>query len=215
MTDTSPTLRDLITALPDLGMAVFCLVAWVDPERVGASAIGYIVLVMLLEFIVVHSAAFMGSVAVGAVEVKQMLRWGRTAGILGLGLFYSLFVLGFCLAFHTWWPMAGFWILTLNRLLGTIIGQGETDEETRKLIATGWGVGAMAYLFGAFATVLLPVPRLGIDATATAVADLPGEGLWIEEPWRAVAFGVIYFGLVGWYELKARSWIARAPATPG
>ncbi len=211
MTDTSPTLRDLITALPDLGMAVFCLAVWVDPARFGGDPVRYIVLVMLLEFIVVHSAAFMGSVAVGAVEVKPMLKWGKTAAIIGLGLFYSLFVLGFCLGFHTWWPMAGFWLLTLNRLLGTIIGQGETDEETKKLIAAGWGVGAMAYLFGAFATVLLPVPKLGIGGSI----DGAGEGLWIEEPWRAVAFGVIYFGLVGWYELKARSWIARAPVTPG
>lgn len=204
--------RDLITALPDLGMAVFCLAAWVAPERFGASVVGYIVLVMLLEFIVVHSAAFMGSLAVGAVEVRPILRWGRPAGIIGLALFYSLFILGFCLAFHTWWPMAAFWILTANRLLGAIIGQGETDEETKKLIATGWGVGAMAYLLGAFATVLLPIPRLGIRDGLHGV----GGGLWVDEPWRAVAFGVIYFGLVGWYELNARKWLRPRPAvTPG
>lgn len=203
-----PTLRDLITALPDLGMAVFCLMAWLAPERFGPSVVGYIVLVMLLEFIVIHSAAFMGSLAVGAVEVKPMLRWGPTAGIVGLGLFYSLFVLGFCLAFHTWWPMGAFWLLTLNRLLGTIVGQGETAAESRKLIATGWGVGAMAYLLGAFATMLLPIPRLGIRDGLHGV----GGGLWVDEPWRAVAFGVVYFGLVGWYELRARAW-STAPAT--
>ncbi len=205
---TTPTLPDLVAAVPDLLMAGFCLAVWIDPSRFGGDGVGYVVLVMLLEFIVVHSAAFMGSLAVGAVEVKPLLRWGRTTGILGLGLFYSLFVLGFCLAFHTWWPMAAFWLLTLNRLLGAIIGQGRTDAENKKLIATGWGLGAMAYLLGAFATVLLPIPRLGIRDGLHGV----GGGLWVDEPWRAVAFGVFYFGMIGWYELRWRRWMGTATA---
>jgi hypothetical protein len=206
------SLLDLIAALPDLLMAGFCLAVWIDPYRFGTDAVGYVVLVMLLEFIVVHSAAFMGSLAVGAVEVKPLQRWGRTTGILGLGVFYSLFVLGFCLAFHTWWPMAAFWLLTLNRLLGAIIGQGKTDEETKKLIAMGWGLGAACYLLGAFATTLLPVPRFGIERSLEGV----GGGLWVDEPWRPVAFGVLYFGMIGWYELRWRKWTrSPAPVTPG
>ena len=208
-----PTFRDLIAALPDLGMALFCLAVWIDPGRFGPDAVGYVVLVMLLEFVVVHSAAFMGAVAVGAIEPRALLRWGRAGAITGLGLFYSLFVLGFCLAFHTWWPMAAFWLLTANRLLGAIVGQGTTDADTRRLVMGGWAVGAMAYLFGAGATVMLPIPRLGISGGLSGV----GEGLWVDEPWRPVAFGVVYFAVVGWYELRWRSWLpAKAPeVNPG
>lgn len=209
---------DLFAALPDLGMAAFCLVVWIDPMLFGPQVVRYIVLTMLLEFIVVHSAAFMGSVAVGALQVKPLLRYGPTVGIIGLGAMYSLFVLGFCLAFKTWWPMAAFWLLTINRLLGVIIGQGRNDAETKQLVMGGWAVGAMAYLFGAFFTTLVPLPRLGIDPGIVNGAGLPGEGLWIDEPWRAVVFGMIYFGLIGWYELRWRACYKSADGagtTPG
>ena len=203
----SPRLVDWIAALPDLGMAVFFLAAWIDPSRFGDDVITYLVLVMLLEFIVIHSAAFMGAVAFGDLQVQPLLKWGKPVGIVGLGAFYSLFVLGFCLGFHTWWPMLAFWGLTANRLLGAMLG-GNTSEENRQLVMGGWAVGVMAYLFGAFATLFLPVPRLGIRGGLDGV----GEGIWIDQPWKPVAMGVIYFGLVGWYELRWRKWYKPAGA---
>jgi hypothetical protein len=203
--NSTTTLGDLIAALPDLGMAALFLAAWIDPPRFGPDVITYLVLVMILEFIVIHSAAFMGAVAFGDLQVQALLKWGKAVGILGLGLFYSLFVLGFCLGFHTWWPMAAFWGLVGNRLLGATLG-GKTTEENRQFVMGGWAVGVMAYLFGAFATLLLPVPRLGITGGLSGV----GEGIWIDQPWKPVAMGVIYFGLVGWYELRWRKWAQSA-----
>ncbi len=206
-----PRVVDLLAALPDLGMAVFFLAAWIDPARFGHNVVAYLVLVMLLEFIVIHSAAFMGAVAFGDLQVQALLQWGKTVGILGLGLVYSLFVLGFCLAFKTWWPMLAFWGLVANRLLGAMIG-GKTTDENRQFVMGGWAVGVMAYLFGAFATLLLPVPRLGIGGGLSGV----GEGIWVDEPWRPVAMGVMYFGLVGWYQLRWRAWYKPERAvTPG
>ena len=54
----------------------------------------------------------------------------------------------------------------------------------------------VAYLGGAFLTTLAPVPRLGMTAEVQPRFGLDGGGLWIDEPNRVVAFGVVYFGLL-------------------
>ena len=41
---------------------------------------------------------------------------------------------------------------------------------------------------------MLPLPRLGIDAALAQSIALPGSsGLWVEQPHRVVAFGLLYF----------------------
>lgn len=192
-------------------MAAFCLLVWVRPDLTGPAAIGTITLVMLLEFIVVHSAAFMGSVALGDPGTSKLLKYGKVKAVLGLGLFYTLFVAGFALAFGTWWPILAFWLLTLNRLLGAILTRDEPTALQQKAMAAGWAVGAVVYVLGAMITTVGPVPRLGIAPSVVNAADLPGEGIWIGEPYRAVAFGVVYFGVLGWWELSWRRIVGQLP----
>lgn len=208
-----PSLGDWITALPDLGMAAFCALVWVAPGRVGGQAVRYILLVMLLEFIVVHSAGFMGVAAFGTRRTGPLGRLGPAGAIVALGLFYSLFVAGFSAAFHAWWPLGAFWILTANRLLALLVARPADTDEARALIIRGWAAGAVCYLLGAFATTLLPVPRFGITDEVVAAQQLSGGGMWVDQPWRAVAFGVLYFGVVGWSELRAHRW-GRARSVP-
>ena len=216
---TVPTPRSrlpaVIAALPDFGLAALFLATWIAPGTVGVHRIGTLLLVMLLEFFVVHSAGFMGAAAFGDGRRAQRLRW-----ILGLGLLYTLFVGGFAAAFGTWWPLGAFWALVLNRLLGVLVGQ-VPSEDGRMLIMRGWAVSVMAYLGAVFATVLLPVPGFGIDASVRAAANLPGGGLWIEEPQRVIAAGFLYFAALGLSELADHRWLpasnlpgARGTATP-
>ena len=84
-------------------------------DIVGISSI---VPTMLLEFIVVHSAAFTGQVIVGAAA-----RAAKVRSLVGMGLFYSLFAGGIGAAFHTAWPLVAFWLLMLNRMSGVLLGQ--------------------------------------------------------------------------------------------
>ena len=58
------------------------------------------------------------------------------------------------------------------------------------------------YLLLAFVCTLLPLPRLGIDGAARAAMDLPGSGVWIDDPHRPLAMGAFYFGLLAWIELR-------------
>jgi len=187
-------------ALPDFAFAAVCLIAWVRPDLLLENSLTYIMLAMLLEFIVVHSAAFLGTVMFSAGDPRK-----KAMGMLALGGFYTLFVGGFSLGFKTWWPLVSFWGLMLNRLMSVLVGHAPSVDQ-KALVQRGWAVSAMAYLFGCFVTVLLPIPRLGITSEIVSRANLPGDGLWVDQPWRVVAFGFLYFAAVGWSELYDHRW---------
>ena len=86
-------LAGLIQAAPDIGLSAVFLITWLRPDTFGPQMVKRLVLVMMLEFIVVHSAGFMGAATVGAGNAFQ-----RIMVILGFGLFYSLFTGAFSLA---------------------------------------------------------------------------------------------------------------------
>lgn len=189
------TYRGLLAALPDFAIAGAFLYTWNDPFALGETAARYFMLTMLLEFIIVHSSGFMGSIVLARQDARR-----RMWMIIGLSLFYTLFVGGFALGFGTWWPVWAFWGLTLNRLLSILIGDVPEGRE-RQYVRAGWALSVMYYLGGVFATVFLPVPELGMTSSVRASLDLPGGGLWVDEPYRVMAFGVLYFGLAGLGEL--------------
>ena len=204
MTATRP---GLFNALPDFVLSAVFLVSWAAPRALGDQMVKWLLLVMLMEFIVIHSAAFMGNVA-----LENASRFKRTAGIFGLGAFYTLFAGGFSLAFHSWLPITTFWGQTLNRLLGVILGQVPSEEQ-KAFIMRGWAASAILYLLGCMLTLLLPVPRLGLTAQAVAAQHISGGGAWVEQPQKVLAFGVLYFLLMGWSELSAHAWAGqRKPA---
>ena len=193
----------LLSALPDFALGLTFAIAWVRPTWAGPDLVPHLLLVMLLEFVIVHSSAFMG-VAATADAPRQR----RVRSLVGLGLFYSLFVGGFALGFHTWWPLAAFWGLTLNRLLGVLVGQAPAGGE-RRLIMAGWAASAILYLGLCTLTLFLPLPRFGLTSEFVRGLHLPSSGVWIEQPHRVIAFGAAYFTLVGCSELAGHRWLGR------
>lgn len=189
----------IVAAIPDLGIAAAALLTWVDPSILGTELVRGFVMLMLVEFIVVHSSAFLGAVA-----YSEESAWRRVRNTVLISLFYTVFLAGFALSFKTWWPILGFWGLTLNRLLGVLIGQAPSGQE-KALLMQQWGIGAAAYILCVFPTVVLPLPRLGV--TRSMLGELSGDtsGVWVSEPHRAVAFAMLYFGIVGLLQMKGLS----------
>jgi hypothetical protein len=62
-------------------------------------------------------------------------------------------------------------------------------------------VSTLCYLVGVVATAAGTLPRLGFDPAFVASLHLEGGGLWVDEPWRVVAFGAFYFGAIGLLEM--------------
>jgi hypothetical protein len=193
--------HQFLNAAPDLGLAAVCLITWLAPPTFGDRFVAHIMLVMLLEFIIVHSSGFMGQTL-----LAKGSRADRMKGMLGFGVFYTLFVAGFALAFHTWWPIVAFWGLTANRLLAVLMGWVPAGK-ARDYVRRGWAAGALYYIGGVMLTTLLPVPRLGITRDVVRSLALPGEGLWIDQPHRVVAFGFLYFLARGISELYEHRWL--------
>lgn len=195
----------LVNAVADFGFAAVFLITWVAPDTFGEQAVRFLLLVMMMEFVVVHSSAVMGSVVVSRAN-----RGLRTVALVKFGLFYSIFAGAFALAFKTWWPITMFWGQTLNRLLGVLFGQ-VPDDEQKTFIQRGWAASVLFYLLGATTTTLLPIPALGVTPAVIAAQHIPSSGLWVEQPQRVLAFGVLYFALTGWSDLKGHRWVKGAP----
>ncbi len=197
-----PLLARLASTAPDFCLAAAFLITWLAPYTFGERVVAYLMLVMLLEFIIVHSSGFMGSVMIS----HPLSRRTKVRSLLGLGAFYLLFAAAFSVGFGAWWPLWTILLLTLNRVLVVLTGD-LPDGRERDFIRRGWAVGVLLYVGGVFITLFLPVPRFGITPEVVLAQDLPGGGIWIDEPHRVVAFGVLYFFGTGISELFSHRWL--------
>lgn len=181
----------VISAAFDLGLAALFVISWVDPGSPLARPVGWLVLLMLIEFVTVHSSAMLGSTWASEESRNQRL---RTVGVMTV--LYALLVGSFSAGFGTWAPFFGFWILSANRLLSMLVG-GKPGPTAKKEAERSWARAVGLYLLGAFSVTFLPIPRLGLTPEVMSDIDLAGSGLWVDEPWRVLAFGAMYFGLGG------------------
>ena len=200
-------LKGIFAALPDFGLAAMYLITWLHPYAFGQNMVAYLLLLMLMEFINVHSAGFMGFML-----ISDTSRTKKGLGIVGFGLFYTLFVLGFALGFGVWWPVWAFWIMTGNRLLGLLIGQAPQGRE-KSFVMVSWALSVLFYLAFVFVTSIAPVPAFGLTEEVIRAQGLTGGGLWIDEPQRVIAFGFLYFTAVAISEVLADVVMARSAKT--
>lgn len=192
-------------ALPDAITAAACLVVWISPLAFGQGAVKTVVLMMLMEFLLVHGAGFFTAVAF----MDDLSRTKRILGMLGLLAFYAMFVAAFAWMFHAWWPVWVFaWLVVGKAAWIFSAPRDRADEVNRQMGA--WAFSVLAYLAAVFGGVLLPVPRLGITAEIVPTLGLPGDGgEWIERPHTAVA-GMVFYYLA----MAAFKWWRGAEAIP-
>ncbi|MFT3805677.1 hypothetical protein [Arenimonas sp.] len=197
-----------ISVLPDALTSLAYLVTWFSPLLWKHDAVNFLMLVMLLEFLVVHSGAFIGAVV---LSDKASRRY-KTVAMLGFGAFYMLFAGAFSLAFDSWWPVLTFgWLMLAKFALIWLAPVPKTEEAQRQM--TLWAFSVAAYLAAVFMGVILPLPRFGLGAELVAQLQLPGSGLWIEKPHTVIAGGFVYFGLLAWMKWKYRpEWARNLPA---
>jgi hypothetical protein len=193
----SPTARiaRLIGALPDALTGCACLVVWVAPLALGQGAVKTVVLMMLMEFLLVHGTGFFTAIvfADGMSKAKRLLM------MAGLLCFYGLFVAAFCFAFEAWWPVWMFLWLVLSKAAWVFLsGRDRVQEAQRQLQA--WAFSTAAYICAVFAGLLLPLPRLGLTEAAVAQLGLPGSGEWVERPHTAVAGMALYYFANAWFK---------------
>ena len=197
-------LRRIVATVPDLvTMGVFAL-AWIDPRRFGLGLVVSLMVVMLLEFIVMHAGVVIGTVT----HSRALDRQEKTRRIGGFGLLYGLFAVAWAVAFRQPWVVPSFAWLLLGKVAAVWLFPVPAAAEVLRQQRI-WGYSAMAYLGGVGLTLFLPLPLLGMQPDVVDALNLPGSGAWIDEPHRVLAFGVVYFAAqaaIDWF-------VASRPAT--
>ena len=191
------TWRQAVAAAPDLALAGYFVVGWAAPHLIGHKAAGTLVGIMVLEFVIIHA-----SVALVMVPKLIAERPGHHhpwltgwRAVAGLALLYAIFAAGISAAFKSAWLFIGFWLLIGNKFIADWLAPAQDKEERFRQHMARWGVSAGLYLFLAFGSIFIPVPRLG------AMSLSSGDGLWETHPEQAVMMGALYFALLGFCEL--------------
>jgi hypothetical protein len=198
-------LSRLPSALPDAATAGFFLVLWIAPALLWEGALKTGMLIMLVEFVLIHASGLLGSMLLG-----NTLGTARRLGLLfGFGAFYLIFILGFAFAFKEWWPVFAFGWLLLGKA-GIAFDRGLPNDDRRIRLQATWAAACLFYLLGVMLTLFLPIPRLGITHAVVSSAQLTGSGYWISHPQTVVAFGLIYFTALS--AIKLLDW--RLPSVP-
>ncbi|MDZ4350319.1 MAG: hypothetical protein U1A22_12380 [Xanthomonadaceae bacterium] len=195
-------LNRTVSALPDLATSGIALWVWFDPGQWRTALVGYAVLIMLVEFVLIHASGFFGV----AGDSPGSAPLGRRAAIGLLGM-YLVFVASFAWSFAeplvflgaAWLLLAKAWPL----LVGTV-GRPVASQAQRGM----WAASTMYYLLAVGLTTVLPVPRLGITGNGAQYGMEGQSGLWVSQPQTAVVALAIYFGLVGLTRLMGwdRAW---------
>ena len=194
----------VLAALPDAITAGFFLLLWLLPQWLGPTALRTGLLMMLVEFILMHATGILGGMALSnAGDTRR--QWKP---ILLFSSMYLLFIAAWAWTFRAWWPLLALAWLVAGKL--ALAWQPLPDADKRDRIMSDWGISALSYLGGVFATLMLPLPRLGLTGDVVAAADLPGSGEWVDKPHTVVAFGLIYFAVLA--TGKLRGW--RLPGKP-
>lgn len=194
MNRVTHTIGCLASAIPCFVLVYVLARVWVDPMSVdGGAWVPLAVGLMALEFVVLHSGVFMGTLALKAkTPVKRV---GVFAGLAGM---YGLFALGFSLSIGTWTIVEIFGFLMAGRFVTLVVAAGEGKEQLVARSATG----VVAYIPVVFLTVFVSFPELGVNfQVLEEVYPNRGGGLWEQHPERAIAGAVIYFGIMGLIEL--------------
>jgi hypothetical protein len=194
---TATRFNRVLAALPDALTALAYAWAWLQPLRFGEGVVKTLMLVMLMEFLVVHSGGFLGV----TVLSDGFTRVQKSLSILGFGCFYLLFAVAFSLAFHAWWPVVTFVWLLGSRFAVVWLSPLPREDEVGRQMAL-WALSVTAYLAAVFAGVLLPLPALGLSAEVMPRLGLAGGGLWVEKPWTVLASGLLYFSAMAWSKWK-------------
>ena len=180
-------LKSILALIPDMALAALFLSTWINPQLIPSVTVGSLVLVMIMEFVVIHSAGFMGAILVGDADRSKKIK-----GTLWFGAFYLLFFIAFAITLKTWWPMLAFLLLMANRLFSVMLS--DNMSLTQKNIVMGeWAIALALYILCVAAFLMVPVDPMG----ASGSLSTGGSGEWELRPYKALASGVFYFALMG------------------
>jgi hypothetical protein len=198
-----------LAAIPSLAMASVFIIAAVVPDTVGAGFIAYLLVLLLVEFFVIHS-----SWNIGLVADSNLSRPVQIAAIAALSSAYGLVVYGISLTYGVTWPLWAFLTLTIARLFGIYLAPEPSSR--RHHMNRGWAVSTVLYIVLATVFLVLTIDReytTGLSGSAgsargagAGAAALLGRAPFPYDFALALVFGSLYFVLTGLSSLFNHRW---------
>ena len=178
----------------ELGIAAMFLVTWIWPYAFQPDMVTRLVFLMLIEFIVLHAAAFIAFAGASDPSIRF-----RATAIGVLMSVYCVFGIGFSFAYGSPWPLMALLITLAPRITTALLQQTNPEGFARAM--GQWATMMALYMIGVVLTLLAPIPRLGITGEVIAAQGVDAEGIWFDEPYRVMAFGMCYFSGVAFLSI--------------
>lgn len=169
----------IAAALPCAIAALVYLVTWIRPETLGDTMVRDLLLLMMMEFIMMHA-----SVMMSAIPRIAETRTGRMVAVVLLAVLYSAFGVGVPLWLGVPWFIVHFAALVGGRFWAA---RQLPDARQEKVQLIGWAVAILAYLLFMVCSAI-PFPRFGIP---DGPVDLYGSE-W-QNPQRVIGAGFLYW----------------------
>jgi hypothetical protein len=181
--------------VPLLGLACGLVLVWLEPvTALGGDWLRAAVSMVLIEFLLLHSGAFMA-----AGPTIFPLRWQRLAWFLGFSAVYAISLISYarwCENDSVLWLLIG---VVISRLLTLVVLH---DQRGTILMLQRSAVGMIVLIVTAV-ICFIPWPPLGITESMRYNAFGETGDLLSTYPQRMIAWGVAYFTLMGLIEVWA------------
>lgn len=192
-----PEMTRLLNLLVCWSIAFFAARAWFYPTTPARRAwIRYGLGLMVVEMVVVT----MTLMFVSMVREHGSVAWWRV-GLLGL--FYAIFPLAMALAIRSqelWW---NFTLIMAVRWYDCL----HSNAAQLRDLTNRFGLAAVLYFAVVVSTVFIALPAFGITPEVRQQANIPGTGLWVEKPERAIGGLTIYYILLGVIMFLPSDWL--------
>jgi hypothetical protein len=177
--------------------------AWIVPQRLPAELVRGLFVGMILEFLLLHSYAFLNLAAGAAPRATRGERLKGALTVLGFGTFYLIMAVALSWATKSSAPA---W--TIAWLVGARVFEiavaGDASAAVTDSRFASWIRHLLLYLAFAILTSIVPLPAFGLTSEVVAGLELSGSGSWVEKPQSLFAFGFLYFGLGAYFDLRSR-----------
>jgi hypothetical protein len=201
-TTVSPFYRAFLAAiggLPLLFISWLLLRVWIDPVSIdGGAWLRTAATLVLLEILLLHSGAFMAAGPIVCPKFWQRLLWFSG---------FSIVYFGGMVTYANWsggnyvlWLLLG---VLASRLLSLVV---LTDKKATIMMLQRSAIGVVV-MIGTALVCFIPLPLLGITEDVRFSAFGRIDDLLSGYPERLIAWGIVYFFLMGIIELYMGWWL--------
>jgi hypothetical protein len=175
-------------SVPSGLLAATYLLVWISPLLFGANRPRDLLLLLLLEFLVIHSSGYLLAVHGKEKETRQ-----RVKSFLLVFIIYCSFAAGLAIVFKNYFPPLMFVLLFAARATQL---RNASDRASKE-----WSLTTLAYFVAVIGCVFLPVPELGVTQEIVPQLHLPGKGALVSNPQSTFAAGFFYSSFIVYYQL--------------